>query len=666
MHSPLLLDLVVLLLVSIAVLYLSHQVRLPPIVGFLLSGVLLGPHGFGLVQGVEEVEQLAEIGVILLLFTIGLEFSLADLMRMRRIVIVGGTVQVVAVTGAIGLILAAAGLPANQALFLGMIASLSSTAVVLRLLQQRAEVDAPHGRMSLGILVYQDLMIVPMILVVPVLSGASAGVGPALLGFVLKTLAVLVAVLVLARFVVPQLLHRVVQSRSRDLFLLTVVTVCLGVAWAAAVAGLSLALGAFLAGLLISESEYSHQALADILPFRDLFAIFFFISIGMLLDVRFIADAPIALAGVVLGVLALKLLGAGAAVMLLGGSLRTAITTGLAMSQEGEFSFVLAGTGIAAGLLTDATYPWFVATAVATIGVTPFMLALAGPAADLADRLPFPERIKRGGFTPEVLPAVESRSGHVVVIGYGVNGRNVARAAKIAGIPYLATDMNPVLVASERAAGVDVYYGDATRKAFLEHLGVARAHAVVIAISDAAATRLITALSRDLNPSCTILTRTRYVREVDELLALGATTVVPEELETSVEIVSLLLSSYLVPKGEIDTFVSEIRAGGYQMLRQESEGTVNLQALTHTLTDIEITTLRVEPGSDIEGIRLADTDLRRLYGVTVVAVRRGEELIPNPRGEEIVRAEDLLVVIGLAEEVAAAWELLRSRKEGGA
>jgi CPA2 family monovalent cation:H+ antiporter-2 len=665
MHSPLLSDLVVLLLVSIAVLYASHLVKLPAIVAFLVSGVLLGPHGFGLVHGVEEVEQLAEIGVILLLFTIGLEFSLADLMRMRRVVLLGGTIQVVVVTAAIGLAASLTGLPANQAVFLGMIASLSSTAVVLRLLQQRAEVDAPHGRMSLGILVYQDLMIVPMTLLVPVLSGASGGLGSAVVAFVLKTVAVLVAVLLLARFVVPQLLHRVVQSRSRDLFLMTVVTVCLAIAWAAGVAGLSLALGAFLAGLLISESEYSHQALADILPFRDLFASFFFISIGMLLDVGLMVESPIALGAMVGGVLALKIVGATVAVLVLGGSLRTSITTGLAMSQVGEFSFVLAGTGIAAGLLTDGTYQWFVAAAVTTIGVTPFILTLAGPLTAMAGGLPFAGRFRTGVFVPEDLGGAEERKDHLVVIGYGMNGRNVAHAARIAGIPYVAVDMNPVLVASERRDGVAVHYGDATRQAFLEHLGTARAHAVVVAISDAAATRRITALARDLNPSCAIIARTRYVHEVEELIELGATTVIPEELETSIEIVSRVLSSYLVPRGEIDAFVSEVRADGYEMLRRRPAAAGSLHDLSRSLTDIGITTLRVHVGSAIAGSKLVDTDLRRLYGVSVLAIRRGEDLLPNPSGEELLQPDDLLVVMGLGEEVAAAAALLRTPDEAG-
>jgi CPA2 family monovalent cation:H+ antiporter-2 len=570
-------------------------------------------------------------------------------------VLLGGSLQILGVTLAVYALSLVAGLPSNGALFLGMIASLSSTAVVLRLLQQNAEIDAPHGRMSLAILVYQDLMIVPMMLLVPVLAGTSGGLGLALGTFVLQAAGVLVLVLLLGRFVVPQLLDKVVHTRSRDLFLLTVVTLCLAVAWASALAGLSLALGAFLAGLLVSESEYSHQALADILPFRDLFAAFFFISVGMLLDLQLAASQPLLLAGIVAGVLAIKVVAAALASIAVGASLRTGVTTGMAMSQVGEFSFVLAGAGLAAGVMTDATYQWFVASAVATIGVTPFMLRAAPRAVSLLNRLPLGER--RNAPRDE---AGEQRpmENHLVIVGYGVNGRNVARAANIAGVPYVVVDMNPTLVQAERARGVPIHYGDSTRQALLEHLGVRRARAVVIVLSDAATTRQVTALVRSMNVGCTIVARTRYVREVEALKALGADTVIPEELETSVEIVSRVLASYLVPRREIEAFVSEIRAGSYEMWRSSSAGAASLFDLKHTLTDLEITTLRVDAGSVIDGQRLSDSDLRGVYGVTVIAIRRGDDIMVSPAGSAQVQAGDLLVVFGLGEELAAANELV--------
>ena len=349
--------------------------------------------------------------------------------------------------------------------------------------------------------------------------------------------------------------------------------------------------------------------------------------------------------------------------MVAGASFRTGVLTGIAMSQVGEFSFVMAGAGLAAGLVTDLIYQWFVVAAVATIGVTPFLLRAAPVLAGALVRLPLFDRLEmRGQSRDDVAELVLAN--HLVIVGYGINGRNVTRAAALAGIPHLAVDLNPSLVAAERARGVPIHYGDATRQALLEHLGVPHARAVVVVLSDAAATRQVTSLVRAMNPGCHIVARTRYVREVEALKELGADTVIPEELETSVEIVSRVLASYMVPRREIEAFVSEIRAGDYQMWRSPAATGASLLDLRQTLTDVEITTLTVDPGSTLAGQRLKDSDLRRLYGVSVVAIRRGEELIPNPGGDEIVHAADQLVVLGLGEEIAAATELLRASPEG--
>jgi len=657
MHQPILTDVVILLGVSILVVYLSHRAHLPAVVGFLITGVLLGPHGLGVVHGVEEVELLAEIGVILVLFSVGLEFSLAELLRMRRAVLVGGSVQVLGVLVATFGLLYVVGITGSQAFFLGLIASLSSTAVVMRLLQSRGELDAPHGRLGLAVLVYQDLMIVPMMLLIPVLAGTGGGVGGALAGFALKAAAVLAAVLVLARGVVPRLLSAIVRTRSRDLFLLSIVAMCLATAWGAAEAGLSLALGAFLAGLIVSESEYSVQALSDILPFRDLFASFFFISIGMLLDVDLVMSEPLGVVALVGCVLFVKGLVAGTAALVLRTAFSTAVLAGVALSQVGEFSFVLARNGLAEGLLSSEAYRWFVVVAVGSIGVTPLLMAGGPRLARALSALPLPQRIRAGGLSRLPPPGgvdAPPESDHVVVIGFGLNGRNVARAARVAGVPVVAIDMNPTIVAAARLEGVPILFGDATQRPMLEHLGAGTARVAVVAISDPAATRMITAQLRDLAPGCRIIARTRHLSEVEPLREAGADVVIPEELETSVEIVARLLAGYLVPRREIEAFLAELRAGGYEMLRTPVGGSPSLADLGGPLTDVEITTLRVDVGSPMVGRPLAETDLRRLYGVSVLAIRRGDRTIPNPGGDAAIEEGDALVVLGLAEEINAA------------
>jgi CPA2 family monovalent cation:H+ antiporter-2 len=592
--------------------------------------------------------------VILVLFAIGLEFSLADLMRMRRTVLLGGTLQVLGVMSIAFVILMGGGLPGREALFLGMIATLSSTAVVLRLLQQKAEIDASHGRVCLGILVYQDLMIVPMMLLIPVLAGGGAGLGGALAAFTAKAVAILVLVLVLARFVVPQLLARIVGTRSRDMFLLAVVSICLVVAWASAEAGLSLALGAFLAGLIVSESEYSHQALSDILPFRDLFASFFFISIGMLLDVGLVLEAPVLLAAMVATVLVVKALVAGVAALALGRSVRTSVIVGITLSQVGEFSFILAGSGLSDGLMTAVTYQWFLAAAVATIGATPFLMAWAPALGRVVERLPLPATL-RAGALPEIRPGEDEQLvDHVVVVGFGINGSNVARAARVAGIPLVAIEMNPTVVREQRARGVNIHYGDASQAAVLEHAGIDRARVAVVAISDAATTRRVAGLVRTMSPACFVIVRTRYLHEVEPLRSAGAHLVIPEELETSLEIVARVLGTYLVPQREIDSFLAEVRSGGYDMLRRPTAAGVTLRDLELTLSELEVSTLEVQPGCSVAGLRLADTDLRRLFGIAVVAIRRGDQVIPNPGGDDVIEAGDALVVLGLNEEISAA------------
>lgn len=649
---PLLADIVVILALSVGVLILFHRARIPAVVGFFLTGILAGPHGFGLVQAVHQVEILAEVGVVLLLFVIGLEFSVETLLRMGRTLLLGGSTQVL-LTGAAGF---AAGLllgvGTGEALFLGFLLALSSTVVVLRLIQERGELDAPHGRTALGVLIFQDLAVVPMMLLLPLLAGRAAGVGEALL-LMVRAAAILVAVFVAARFLVPFLLTQVVRTRSRELFLLAVVTVGLGVAWLISAAGLSLALGAFLAGLVVSESEYAHQAMSEVIPFRDVFASFFFVSLGMFLSPDFLVDHWLLLPAVVLGVLVLKTATAGVAALFVGYPLRTAVLAGLALSQVGEFSFILAVAGLEIGLLDAEGHAWFLGVAVLSMAATPFLLRAAPRLVRVAEGLPL---LRRWATRSVVAPSgsVEPLSDHVIVVGFGLNGRNVARACRAAGVPYVCVEMNPETVRRERAAGVPILYGDATQPTMLEQAGIGSARVMVVAISDAAATRRITAQARSLSPPAHIIARTRYLQETEALLDAGADEVIPEEFETSVEIVSRILAHYLIPRREIESFVTELRSGAYAMFRRLGVAGPSAAELGMALPEVEVASLRVDPGSPLTGLTLQESDLRQLYGVTVVAIRRRDTVLPNPGGETRVEPEDILVLLGLPEELRAA------------
>ncbi|MGB2697924.1 MAG: cation:proton antiporter [Candidatus Zixiibacteriota bacterium] len=565
MGIPLLSDIVIVLGLSIVVLFVCSHLRIPTIVGFFLTGMLAGPHGLGLIKAVHEVEILAEIGIVLLLFTIGMEFSLKNLLRIKKSILMGGSLQVWLTFLAVFVIAMKLGQSFSESIFLGFLISLSSTAIVLKVIQQRAEVDSPYGSTTLGILIYQDVIIVPMMLFTPLLVGATANYGVSPLILLIKGVGIIAFVIVSSKWIVPQVLYQIARTRNRELFLLSVVIICFGFAWLFSSAGLSLALGAFLAGLIISESEYAHQALGNILPLRDISMSFFFISIGMLLDVGFLFQHPGLIVLIALGVLALKTFIAGFAATLLGFPFRTVVLVGLALSQVGEFSFILSKTGIEFGLLAGDTYQMFLAVSVLTMALTPVIIAFAPRTADFVLQLPMPARL-RTGFSPVQEVKLPRKKDHLVIIGFGFNGRNLARAAKVRGIPYSIIEMNPETVREEKIKGEPIHYGDATHKAVLGRADIKDARVAVVAISDPAATRRIVELVRKVNPGIYVIVRTRFIQEVKSLRRLGADEVIPEEFETSVEIFARVLEKYLVPRDEIDKYIDEIRSEDYDML----------------------------------------------------------------------------------------------------
>ena len=661
MEIPLLKDVVIILVLAMGVVYISHRLKLPVVVGLLATGVLAGPYALGLVQAIDEVDQLAKIGVILLLFTIGIEFSLRKLLKIRRIVLVGGTLQVGA-TIAVTYAAMRYGLDWSfgSALFMGFLISLSSTAIVLKVLQDRAEMESAHGRISLGILIFQDVIVVFFIILTPFLAGQTGGEGsPSVLRLTLTAAALLLFVFVGARYLVPAILHQAVRTRSRELFLLTVGGICFAVAFVAA--ELSLALGAFLAGLTISESEYSHDAFELVRPFRDIFTSFFFVSIGMLLDLGYVLEQPFLILAITLAVLATKSLIVGGASVLLGYPLRTAVISGLTLSQVGEFAFILATVGSGYALLSASAEQMFLAVSVLTMAGTSFLIDGAPRVADRVMRGPVPARLERGlypvkGVAP---PPTDDLQDHVVIIGYGINGRNVAHAAQYAGIPYAIIEMNADTVRTERAYNEPIFYGDATQEAVLKQVKLSQARTVVVVIADAAATRRITGLARQLNPAAHIIARTRFVSEMEALYRLGANEVIPEEFETSVAIFTRVLAKYLVPRNEIAHLVAEVRGGDYQVFRSDADGPgLSVADLHLHLHDMQISPIIVSPASSAAGKTLAEIDLRNKTGLTLLAILRETQLLTDLDAQTIICADDELFVIGAPAKVARAWDHL--------
>jgi len=659
---PFLGDILIIIGLSAVVLYLCHRAGIPVIVGYLLTGIVAGPSGFGLVRQIEAVRILAELGIVALLFTIGLEFSFRNLLQLRRTALLGGSLQVLLTLLAATAVAHGLGRPPGEAVLIGFVTSLSSTAIVMKLLQDRAEIDTPQGTSTLGILIFQDLVVVPMMLILPLLGGAARESPETILQLVAGEIGVVVLIVVAAKWLVPWTLLKVTQTRSRELFLLAVVMIGLAVAWMTQTAGLSLALGAFLAGLVISESEYSHQALGSILPFRDVFAGFFFVSIGMLLDLGYLAAHPVETAGMTAGILLVKAAIATAAALIVGLPLRTSLLVGLSLSQIGEFSFILAEAGNKYAVFTGNRYQEFLAISVLTMMATPFIFRGSPRLAEALSRLPVPRRLKRGKFHMEDSRRVRAKD-HLVIVGFGFNGRNLARAARAMGIPYAVIEMNPDVVLEERAKGEPIHYGDATQEAVLQHVNICRARSIAVVINDAAATRRITELARRLNRRAYIIVRTRFIQEIQPLKGLGANEVIPEEFETSVEIFSRLMATYMVPKEEIERFAGEVRAGGYEMLRSLSPEATACPDIETCLPDVEIRSLRVQGRSEAVGKTLAETQMRKKYGVTLLAVRRGGDVTTIPDPDIRFEAQDLLFVVGQPDRIAQVEELFREKKK---
>jgi CPA2 family monovalent cation:H+ antiporter-2 len=646
---PLFEDLLILLVTSIPIAFISNRLRLPVIVAFMITGILIGPYGLALINDVHAVEALAEIGVVLLLFAIGLEFSLRRILEMRRMVFGGGGLQVTLTAMLTTFIAYWAGRRFGQAVFFGFLIALSSTAIVLKSYMDRAELDSPHGKAGIGILLFQDLCVVPMMLLVPVLSGKEGSSVAKIFLTLGSAFAAIAIILFTARKIIPYLLHHIVRLRSPEIFIIFIVLVSLGTSWLTAQFGLSLALGAFIAGLVLSESEYSHQIVADVLPFRDVFNSVFFISIGMLLSLGFLLTNVLVVMVWVAGLLVGKALLTLLAVRLLGNSLRVSTMTAVGLAQVGEFSFILAKVGIGQGLLTDGDYQTFLAAAIISMIATPFLIKAAPRIGYSVQSWLSPDSM----LEPTMMgydPGREKLKGHIIIVGYGLNGRNLSKVLRRVDIPYAILDLNAETV--RKAAVRDdepIMYGDATRKEVLHRLNLESARIIVLATSDPIATRRTVALAREMNPDIHIIVRTRYMAELPDLYKLGANQVIPEEFETSIEIFSRVLREYGVARNVIQGEVEEIRREGYQMLRDHSLPLLEMSAIGEALGAASTETLFIDRNSPAIGKTIGGMDLRKQTGATVItAIRDGNTEI-NPGPDFKLEAEDILVLLGSPE-----------------
>jgi monovalent cation:H+ antiporter-2, CPA2 family len=548
-------DMLVLFALGTFTVVLFHRVNLPPVLGFLLTGLLCGPYGFKLVDNIAEVDALAELGVVLLLFTIGIEFSFEKLKKLRRFLLIGGSLQVVGTIAATAVLAGFFGLSGGTAIFLGMLVALSSTVLVVRLLQHRNEMNGGHGTTTVGILVFQDLCIVPMVLAVPFLGGTELDVTKILLLTGKSILFVVVAVS-FARYMVPWLLDHVANTRKREAFVLSVMLLCLGTGFATSQVGLSLALGAFLAGLVISESKYSHQAFSDILPFREVFNFLVFVSIGMMFDARTLLTEPLLIGGALLLLVLVKTAITTGIAFSFGYSLRVAILTGFTLAQVSEFSFVLAKVGLAEKVWSPANNQIFLAVAILSMAVTPLICAVGVRVANLLEKTLPGRWIGGRRNTPD--DTAGALNNHVVVVGYSVGGRTLSGVLEEVGTPYVVIELDPDLVEKGQQVNVPIFYGDASSQSVLEHAGIASARLIAITTIDAQSAARTASLARRLNPTIQVLARARMVDEVDSLVRAGAHEVVPEELTGSLEMLDRVLGHLQVPAPIVDGFITKL------------------------------------------------------------------------------------------------------------
>ncbi|MDD8027015.1 MAG: cation:proton antiporter [Acidobacteriota bacterium] len=646
-----LIELVILLAASVVVILFCHRLRLPSVAGFVLTGVLIGPSGLRLIRSDEAIHLLAEIGIVMLLFMVGLEFSLKRLRPIRRYFLWGGLLQTGLTSIAAAAALLAIGAAPGPAVLGGFLASLSSTAVVLNILSDRREVDAPHGRAALGILLFQDLAFVPMLAVIPLLAGG--GGDASLIGLAGRfglSLAEITAGFLAARLIVPRLLDLIVRTRIREIFILTSLLICLGMALFTSRLGLSLALGAFLAGLIIAESSYSHQVVSDILPFKIVFNSLFFISIGLMLDLRTLGDLALPALGLAAAIIVLKTATGFLAVWPIGRSPRVAFTAGLNLAQIGEFSFVLAGAGLTVGLLPERYFQAFLAASVLTLLLAPVLTEIRSRRAAGAE-------IRPGEGGEESYGGLKN---HVIIAGYGLNGRNLARVLKAVGVPYIVLDLNPETMAEALAAGEPFLFGDVSGSAILKQAGIASAKMIVFAISDPACTRRGVRIARHGASRIRIIVRTRYATEIDELYALGADAVVPEEFETSIEIFSRVLEEFHIPRNVVDAQVKVIRGERYGVLREVRPVRPSMENIADLLNAGTAETFYLGHACPAAERTLRDLDLRNATGATIIAVVRGEESFASPAADFKLQEGDTLVLMASHAAMDAAFAYLGS------
>ncbi|MBK9714403.1 MAG: cation:proton antiporter [Kouleothrix sp.] len=656
---PLLTNITVALLTAFAGGYLARKIGLPSLVGYLLAGMAIGPFTPGFVGETEAISQLAEMGVIFLMFGVGLHFSLSDLWRVRRIAIPGAILQMLLASG-LGLALTQAwGWSIGAGLVLGLAISIASTVVLLRGLEDQGLLNTPHGQVAVGWLVLEDLATVAILVLLPAVAGGSGGDIWRSAGLAaLKTALFVGLMLIAGAKLLPWLLTRIAHTRSRELFILAVVALALGTALGASeLFGVSLALGAFLAGVVLNESDVSHQVAAEVLPFREIFAILFFVSVGMLVNPAML----LANAGGILILTALIVIGKALLTLLLGivlpASGRTMLVVAAGLSQIGEFSFIVGQAGVALGVLTQEQYGLILAGALLSIVVNPLMFNLIPWAERALERLPGLWRLlEHGGPTP---PLIEhGMRDHVVLVGYGRVGEHIVKVLERLQVPFLVVEQDAARAAEFQQRAIHTLFGDAANSEVLTHTGLNRARALIVTVPDEAAAELIVAAARDLAPSVPIIARAATTSGVRRLTEHGAQDVIHPEQEGGLEVVRHTLLALDYPLEQVQEYIDAVRHDSYDTSITSPEEQRSLDQLLATVRGVKIRWRTIPAGSPLVGRTLAEVDLRAQTGASIIALAHNGRLLANPKSSTVFVVGDSLGLIGDADSVAAAHRLI--------
>jgi len=660
MHEiTLLINIAVALVVAFIGGILARRIGLPTIVGYMLAGIVIGPFTPGFVGNIETISQLAELGVIFLMFGVGLHFSLRDLWKVRSIAIPGALGRML-ITTLIGYGLSQFwGWTPASGLVLGMAISIASTVVLLRGLTDKGLLNTLPGQAAIGWVIVEDLATVLILVLLPSLVNTSNGFDWGQLGITLLKAAgfVILALFAGTRFI-PWLLMRIAHTRSRELFILAILAITLGIALGAAeLFGVSLALGAFVAGVVVSESPLSHQVAADVLPFRDAFAVLFFVSIGMLVN----PDYLVANIGSILALTALIVLGKALVTLLMGAilpwSALTTLVLAAGLSQIGEFSFILGQEGLSLGLLERDQYSLILAGALLSITLNTPIFRLIYPMEKWLQRFPVAWRLLNRHF-PLPVHEEETYKDHVVIVGYGRVGRHIVSLLQELGIPRLVVEADAQRVEELNQRGISTLFGDAANSEVLTHSGLRRARALVVAGPDEASSELVVATARDLAPELPIIARASTEDGIDRLANLGAQDVIHPELEGGLEIVRHTLLQLGFPSQEIYRYTDAVRRDHYDMALNTEEEHRLLHELLEAANSLEVNWFRLSEGNRLIGQTLAQANLRAKTGASVIALLREGHLFANPKSMTVFQVGDRIGLIGDKEEIEAAEKWL--------